>query len=82
MQDTQILYQNSLAFAKACDAQDPLRSFREKFHFPKDADGNNYIYLCGNSLGLQPKNVQEFIQKELDHWAKIGVEGHFKADIP
>jgi kynureninase len=29
------------------------------------------IYLCGNSLGLQPKASREFINKELDKWAKM-----------
>ncbi|MGB5944095.1 MAG: kynureninase [Leeuwenhoekiella sp.] len=75
-------YKNSLAYAKEADAQDPLRKFREEFHFPKDENGNNLIYLCGNSLGLQPKKAQDYIQEELDNWAEIGVEGHFKARIP
>ena len=28
------------------------------------------IYMTGNSLGLQPKNVLGFIEKEVDKWAK------------
>ncbi|KAK4146148.1 pyridoxal phosphate-dependent transferase [Dichotomopilus funicola] len=36
------------------------------------------IYLCGNSLGLQPKRTQTRIQQYLSTWATQGVQGHFK----
>ncbi len=75
-------FEPTLAFAKAQDRQDPLNRFREKFHIPKDANGNDIVYLCGNSLGLQPKNTQKYIQEELDDWAKFGVEGHTEAKHP
>ena len=35
-------------------------------------------YLCGNSLGLQPRRTSEYIKKYLDTWASKGVYGHFK----
>ncbi|KAF6838182.1 kynureninase [Colletotrichum plurivorum] len=35
-------------------------------------------YLCGNSLGLQPKRTAERIQQYLSTWATQGVQGHFK----
>lgn len=35
-------------------------------------------YLCGNSLGLQPRCTQEYIRKYLDTWANKGVYGHFQ----
>jgi kynureninase len=35
------------------------------------------IYLCGNSLGLQPRRTREYINKYLDTWASKGVFGHF-----
>jgi kynureninase len=79
---TTSLYEPTLAFAKAQDRQDPLNRFREKFHIPKDANGNDIVYLCGNSLGLQPKNTQKYIQEELNDWAKFGVEGHTEAKHP
>jgi len=41
------------------------------------ADSAPCTYLCGNSLGLQPKRAREFIQKYLDTWATKGVYGHF-----
>jgi kynureninase len=76
------MYQNSLEYAQQCDAQDELSHFRKKFLLPKDSDGNDLIYLSGNSLGLQPKITSEYIKKELDDWAKLGVEGHTEAEHP
>jgi kynureninase len=75
-------YESTLAYAKAQDQQDPLTRFREKFHIPRDAGGNDIVYLCGNSLGLQPKSTKKYIQEELDDWAKFGVEGHTEAKHP
>lgn len=36
------------------------------------------IYLCGNSLGLQPKATRTLINEELTIWATRGVHGHFQ----
>ncbi|MEZ4740347.1 MAG: kynureninase [Flavobacteriales bacterium] len=74
-------FQNSIEFAKAQDASDPLRSFRERFHFPQH-DGRPVVYFTGNSLGLQPKGVAAILQQEMDDWARYGVEGHFQAKNP
>jgi kynureninase len=76
------MFQNSLEFAKRSDREDPMASFREKFHIPVDNQGNELIYFCGNSLGLQPKSTAGYIQQELDDWAKMGVVGHVKAAHP
>ena len=35
------------------------------------------IYLCGNSLGLQPKRTSELVASHLTAWATKGVLGHF-----
>ncbi|MFZ4545304.1 MAG: kynureninase [Saprospiraceae bacterium] len=72
----------SLAFAKKMDKNDPLRGFRQKFHIPKHHDGKPVIYLCGNSLGLQPKSTKSYILQELEDWKNHGVEGHFQAKHP
>jgi len=64
--------------AESLDQKDPLSSFGLEFEIPKDAKGNKLIYLCGNSLGLQPKQTKEYISQELEHWAKWGVDGHTK----
>lgn len=74
-------YDTTLAFAKQKDAQDALKEFRKAFLFPQ-FQGEDAIYLCGNSLGLQPKATSEYIQTELDDWAKYAVEGHFMGSNP
>ena len=80
MQTTQ--HKNTLEFAKEQDQNDPLRRFRSQFHIPKDKNGEEQVYLCGNSLGLQPKLTQEYIQQELEDWSNLGVEGHTEAKNP
>jgi kynureninase len=74
-------FENTLDFARKMDEQDPLRSFRDKFHFPT-FHKETVRYFTGNSLGLQPKTAAIYIQEELEAWAKYGVEGHFLAKRP
>lgn len=76
------MFQNSLEYAKNQDTNDPLRSFRNQFHLPQDSNGDPLVYLCGNSLGLQPKTTSEYIAEVLDDWARLGVEGHTQALHP
>jgi kynureninase len=66
-------------FALAMDARDLLASYRERFCFPKTKGGDDCIYLCGHSLGLQPRTVGKYIEQELQDWSELGVEGHFRA---
>jgi len=75
-------YQQNLEFAKYQDEIDKLSKYRGKFHIPKDKVGNELIYLCGNSLGLQPKSTKAAINQELEDWANLGVEGHLDAKNP
>lgn len=63
------------------DRQDPLASWRERFHIPLH-EGKPGVYLCGNSLGLMPKATRDAVNQEMDDWAKFGVEGHFHAKHP
>lgn len=74
-------FQNTLEFAKQCDANDKLKAYRSKFYFPQH-EGRDIVYFTGNSLGLQPKTTKSFIEQELNDWAKYGVEGHFMAQNP
>lgn len=69
-------------FAATLDARDPLAHFRERFCLPKTKSGEECIYVCGHSLGLQPKTASTFIEQELRDWAQLGVEGHFHARDP
>jgi kynureninase len=75
-------FQTGEDFAVAMDKSDPLRNYRERFLFPKAADGRDCLYLCGHSLGLQPKTAAAYIERELKDWAQLGVEGHFRATNP
>lgn len=52
-----------------CDASD--------FHFPPTS-----TYMCGNSLGLQPRNVRTAVNEQLEKWSRDAVEGHFNAPLP
>lgn len=78
----QMNFENNIQFAQELDSQDPLRSYRGKFHIPKQKSGEEFVYFCGNSLGLQPKSTREFIEQELKDWENMGVEGHFHAQNP
>jgi len=75
-------YKLGLEYAKQLDQKDPLSQYRNAFHIPKDQHGNELIYLCGNSLGLQPKTTKKYIEQELEDWANLGVEGHTEGKNP
>jgi kynureninase len=75
-------YKNSLEYAKEQDQNDELSIYRHQFHIPKDKLGNEWIYMTGNSLGLQPKLTKKYVNQELEDWANLGVEGHFDAKNP
>ncbi|KAM9305661.1 kynureninase [Gastrophryne carolinensis] len=75
------------------DSEDELRHLKQCFHIPLKKDlptidkslvneEDACVYFCGNSLGLQPKNVKLYIDEELDKWAKMGVHGHFMGKRP
>jgi kynureninase len=74
-------FENTLAFAQQLDKQDILAKFRNEFYIPQK-DGKSMVYLCGNSLGLQPKGAKAAIEQELKDWAELGVEGHFAGKNP
>src|SRR5216117_2511600 len=69
-------------FAQQLDAEDPLRSFRDRFHLPVGANDEPVIYFPGNSLGLMPKAAKQIVEQELEDWAKLGVDAHLTAKTP
>jgi kynureninase len=75
-------FQDGESFAIELDARDPLAHFRGRFCVPKTTTGDDCIYLCGHSLGLQPKTAVSCLEQELREWAQLGVEGHFHAKNP
>ncbi|KAI8336523.1 hypothetical protein BC941DRAFT_49717 [Chlamydoabsidia padenii] len=70
--------------AQTLDAQDPLSSIRQEFAIPTrgDVTGDKLIkdnesdmqepctYLCGNSLGLMPKQTRTLVNEEFDAWSR------------
>ncbi len=50
---------------------------RNHFHLPAAK-----IYLCGNSLGPQPKAAAAELEKEMASWRTRGVEGWWEGDGP
>jgi kynureninase len=83
---------HSKEHAVSLDAQDPLRHLRNEFLIPSkadlqrptlanpkpDEDPTPSIYLCGNSLGLQPERTKDRISSFLTAWSTKAVTGHFK----
>ena len=60
------------------DQDDPLGSYRDKFNYPKNYKKEKVIYFSGNSLGIQPKSVREYVEKELYVWEKEGLLGQHR----
>jgi kynureninase len=73
--------ENLVYKAQELDQLDQLAHFRSQFHIPI-RNGRESIYLCGNSLGLQPKTTEKYLRDELQNWKDHGVEGHFTGDKP
>lgn len=74
-----IKFEYAERFALEMDEKDPLSKFRDQFYFPQ-VNGKEAIYLCGNSLGLQPKTARTALERELKNWAEMGVDGHFEGE--
>lgn len=74
-------FENTSSFAQSLDDQDILRNFRNEFYFP-DNNSRPINYLCGNSLGLQPRLLKNAIENQLQNWEKLGVEGWFDGENP
>jgi kynureninase len=81
----------SLQYARAQDQADELKSFRDQFYFPTTsvapesgsaANPTPQVYLCGNSLGLQPKGTEAFVERLLEAWKQLAIGGYFKGEAP
>lgn len=75
-------YKTDKSFAVEMDSKDPVSKYRERFYIPKQRNGEDCIYFCGHSLGLQPKSVRSYIEQILKDWGTLGVEGWFHAKNP
>jgi kynureninase len=70
-------FEHGREFAARLDREDALARWRDQFHIPEGC-----VYLCGNSLGLQPKSATAAVMQELEDWQRLGVEGHLHARNP
>jgi kynureninase len=70
------------AHARALDAVDPLREWRARFELPRGEDGAPLVYLCGHSLGAQPRLAQRYVAECMEDWRMLAVEGHFTGPRP
>lgn len=68
-------------FAAEADRADELADFKSQFHFPKH-NGEDTIYFCGNSLGLQPVSVAAAMEHELASWKDLAIGGYFNGPNP
>lgn len=74
-------FENSRTFAQQLDAKDPLAKYRNEFIFPQ-INNKDAIYFTGNSLGLQPRSAQNYVNEIMSDWGNLAVEGHFQAEKP
>lgn len=74
-------FRNTLSFAQELDQTDPLKKYRKEFYFPQ-LNGKDAIYFTGNSLGLQPRRTQKYIDEVMSDWKTLAVEGHFHSEKP
>lgn len=74
-------FENNQEFALAMDQADELKKYRAEFLIPKH-QGQEIIYLCGNSLGLQPRSAKAYLQEQLNNWEDLAVEGWFEGETP
>ena len=64
------------------DRADPTGRFRDRFHLPAAPAGHDGVYLCGHSLGLQPRSVAARVERELQRWAQLGIRAYFEEPAP
>jgi len=81
-EETPMTAPHAEAAARALDAADPLRHYRDRFHLPLDAHGNPVIYFVNNSLGLMPKKARDYVTEELESWGALGHSARFMGTTP
>jgi kynureninase len=65
--------------AEALDDRDQLAPYRDEFIIPNNGE---CLYLCTNSLGLQPKRLGEDMKGVLAKWGQEGVTSWFRGEAP
>ena len=73
-------FNNLLECAQQLDQEDPLASLRDEFEMTVTPNGEEEIYLVGNSLGLLPLSSRDYMNAEMNKWGRLGVRGHAGTD--
>jgi kynureninase len=68
-------------YAQQKDREDGLYKYRSRFYYPSH-QGRDAIYFCGNSLGLQSRDVETSIRQELKDWQELAIGGYLGARNP
>jgi len=71
---------DQLEMARALDREDELRGFRDRFWIPPFRGNASQVYLCGHSLGLQPRGAAAAVEGEMQSWRHRAVAGHFRGE--
>ncbi|SFC48596.1 Kynureninase [Halobiforma haloterrestris] len=61
-------------YARERDAADPLAAFRDRFDVPGE------VYLDGNSLGPISDAAEASLDRAVEEWRELGIEGWTEAD--
>ena len=69
-------HDDSVAYARERDADDPLAGFRDRFDVPGE------IYLDGNSLGPISDAAEASLERAVEEWRELGIKGWTDADRP
>jgi kynureninase len=72
-------FRSDVSFAEQLDDADSLRHFQAEFEIPRRGEVAQH-YLCGHSLGLMAHAARASVQREIERWSRLGVDGHFDGD--
>lgn len=64
-------------YAEKLDEEDLLSRYRDEFYLPEGK-----IYFNGNSLGLMSKKSEDNIERIMDEWKELAIEGWTEGEVP
>jgi len=70
-----VVFKTGKEGAQVLDREDTLSGFRQRFYLLPEK-----IYMDGNSLGLLSRDAEEVLQRMLDQWKRLGINGWLDAE--
>ncbi len=64
-------------YALRLDQDDPLSGYRDEFYIPEGT-----VYLNGNSLGLLSERAEISLEKVIEEWKELAIQGWMDAEPP